>query len=393
MSHWGNKYVIGLTGNIAVGKSVVRQMLQHAGAYTIDADNLSHQAMLPGAPAYKPVINTFGQFIVGSDGKINRKLLGDIVFTNPDALQKLERIVQPVVRQAIEALVKRAKQRVIVIEAIKLLEGGMGEMVDAVWVVDAKPQTQYKRLIQKRKMSQDDAKKRILAQSPQKKKLAHADVVINNDGNIEQTWKQVQAEWANIRQQLINAAKQKGAPAEAETIDAPEPTSHAASGLVVRRGSPNNAEHIAKFIASVSGDQTTRMDVMMRFGQKSYLIAQKEGENTVVALLGWTVENLVTRMDEVYFDSNVSIQNAVHEMTVAVEEASKELQSEVGFIFLPMDTAQSTLDAFTADGYEKVSPPDIKIPAWREAVEEMMAESPKHVLWKQLRKDRVLQPI
>jgi dephospho-CoA kinase len=72
VSRWENKYVIGLTGNIAVGKSVVRQMLQHLGAYTIDADGLSHQAMMPGAPAYKPVIDMFGRFLLDEEGRINR---------------------------------------------------------------------------------------------------------------------------------------------------------------------------------------------------------------------------------------------------------------------------------------------------------------------------------
>ncbi|RMG75425.1 MAG: dephospho-CoA kinase, partial [Chloroflexi bacterium] len=76
MSRWTNKYVIGLTGNIAVGKSVVRQMLQHLGAYTIDADGLAHQAMSPGAPAYKPVVETFGQIILNPDKTINRAMLG-----------------------------------------------------------------------------------------------------------------------------------------------------------------------------------------------------------------------------------------------------------------------------------------------------------------------------
>jgi hypothetical protein len=87
VSHWQGKYVIGLTGNIAVGKSVVRQMLQHLGAYTIDADSLAHQAMMPGAPAYKTVVSTFGQMIVGEDGRINRAALGNIVFGNPQALK------------------------------------------------------------------------------------------------------------------------------------------------------------------------------------------------------------------------------------------------------------------------------------------------------------------
>ena len=115
MSRWANKYVIGLTGNIATGKSVVRKMLQHAGAYTIDADQLAHQAMMPGAPAYKPIIDTFGQFIIGPDKQINRQLLGKMVFGNPEALKKLEAITHPIVRQGVDVLVKRAKQRVVVV--------------------------------------------------------------------------------------------------------------------------------------------------------------------------------------------------------------------------------------------------------------------------------------
>ena len=153
MSRWENKYVIGLTGNIAVGKSVVRQMLQHLGAYTIDADGLAHQAMAPGAPAYKPVIEMFGRFVVDDDGHINRARLGSIVFAVPEALTQLEAISHPVVNQAIRALVSRAKQRVVVIEAIKLLETDLANMVDVIWVVDASPDTQLRRLTEKRKMS------------------------------------------------------------------------------------------------------------------------------------------------------------------------------------------------------------------------------------------------
>src|SRR6187431_768741 len=133
VSRWENKYVIGLTGNIAVGKSVVRQMLQHLGAYPIDADALTHQAMLPGAPAYQPVVETFGRFIVDPEGQIDRARLGALAFAVPEAMFALEKIVHPVVGQAIQALIARAKQRVIVVEAIKLLESDLAGMVDAVW--------------------------------------------------------------------------------------------------------------------------------------------------------------------------------------------------------------------------------------------------------------------
>jgi dephospho-CoA kinase len=152
VSRWANKYVIGLTGNIAVGKSVVRQMLQHLGAYTIDADGLTHRAMAQGAPAYKPIIDTFGQFILDADKNINRAMLGQIVFANPAALARLEAIVHPVVGQAVGALIARSTQPIAVVEAIKLLEGDLANAVDEIWVVDASPETQYRRLVGQRQI-------------------------------------------------------------------------------------------------------------------------------------------------------------------------------------------------------------------------------------------------
>ena len=123
MGRWKDKYVIGLTGNIAMGKSLVRRMLEHLGAYTIDADGLAHQAMAPGAPAYKPVIVTFGQWILDPEKRIDRTKLGAVAFSHPDALMKLEALTHPVVGQAIDTLIQRARQKVMVVEAIKLLEG------------------------------------------------------------------------------------------------------------------------------------------------------------------------------------------------------------------------------------------------------------------------------
>src|SRR3989304_5472384 len=104
MSAWPGKYVIGLTGNIATGKSVIRRMLEHLGAYGIDADALSHRAMAKGAPGYDPVVQHFGQWILGPDGQIGRTKLGRIAFADPDALKQLETIIPPFVRQAINVL-------------------------------------------------------------------------------------------------------------------------------------------------------------------------------------------------------------------------------------------------------------------------------------------------
>jgi dephospho-CoA kinase len=394
VSRWPNKYVIGLTGNIAVGKSVVRQMLQHLGAYTIDADGLSHQAMQPGAPAYRPIIETFGQFILDQDKRINRAMLGNIVFSSPDALAKLEAIIHPVVGQAVNTLVSRARQRVVVIEAIKLLEGDLANAVDSVWVVHASPQTQYLRLIQKRKMTEAEAKQRILAQTPQKDKLAKAHVVIRNDGNVEETWHQVQAEWNRIREKLTASA-----PAEPEAPTAPAAPAAPTDATMprfqveVKRGMPGNAEAIAQFITSVTSKEITRMDIMLAFGQKSYILAQA-GEDRTIGLMGWQVENLITRADELYLAQGVPPGPVIAALVNAIEESSKALQSEVGYIFLPPDTRPEVIQAFVSSGYETTTITDIKIPAWREAVQEVMSsDSQYQILTKKLREDRVLQPL
>ncbi|MBI1259162.1 MAG: dephospho-CoA kinase [Chloroflexi bacterium] len=441
MSRWENKYVIGLTGNIAVGKSVVRQMLQHLGAYTLDADGLSHQAMMPGAPAYKPVIETFGKFMLNEDGLIDRARLGSVVFAMPDALTALETIVHPVVHQALIALVGRAKQRVVVIEAIKLVETDLADMVDAIWVVDASPEAQLKRLTDKRKMSDDEARKRIFAQRPQAEKIARADVIITNEDNVEETWKQVQIGWNGVRKALgesvpaappptpqasaqpsaaprpaqpatptpastpqvqqnslppIPRQGQPGAPVSAQPSVTPMNTSNSLmdpkTAIIVRRGMPGNAEAIASFVSQVAHKDVGRMDIMLAFGQKSYHIAYGKNDQ-VISVIGWTVENLITRVDEFYISPNVPKNEIIHELSGAIEDASRELQSEVSFVVLPIDTTPEITQAFIKSGYQFLKLSEVKFPAWREAAHEMMSDSNVQALMKQLRADRVMKPI
>ena len=133
MSAWQGKFVIGLTGNIATGKSVVRKMLEHLGAYGIDADALAHRAIAKDAPGYQPVLDTFGNWILSPERHIDRIRLGRIVFSDPEALEELEAIVHPLVREAIDVLVRRSKQKIIVIEAIKLLEGPLRAACDQLF--------------------------------------------------------------------------------------------------------------------------------------------------------------------------------------------------------------------------------------------------------------------
>jgi dephospho-CoA kinase len=367
-------------------------MLQHLGAYPIDADGLSHQAMSPGAPAYQPVVDTFGQFILNPDKTINRPMLGQIVFSNPQAMEKLEAIVHPVVRQAINTLIGRARQPVIVIEAIKLLEGDLKDAVDEVWVVDASPKSQYIRLVGKRKMSEQEAKQRILGQNKQSDKVKAADVVIKNDDNIEETWKQVQASWNRVMHKLNAEAEKTKPPQPPVSQQQAAPAKPVAPGdVTIRRGMPSNAETIARFISRSTGKAVGRMDVIMSFGQKSYLLADTESGSTV-GLVGWQVENLITRVDELYIQEGMAKEPVIYAMVQAIEDASKELQSEVSFFFLPEGAGQDVVQPFLKSGYEQTSVKEIKIPAWREAVQEVVDDNTV-ILTKKLRQDRVLKPI
>jgi hypothetical protein len=163
-------------------------------------------------------------------------------------------------------------------------------------------------------------------------------------------------------------------------------------GLEVRRGMPDNFKDIASFIQQVSGRTVTRSDIMMASLEKSYLVLQN-AESQIVAVMGWTVENLVTRSNEYYMRGSADIPKVVNIMVAAVENASSELQSEAAFLFFDTATSDAIIQAFEQNGYEAVVPSDIKVPAWREAVQESMEDTTKVILMKKLREDRVLQPI
>ena len=229
MSSISGKYIIGLTGNIATGKSVVRRMLEHLGAYTIDADALSHRAISKGAPGYQPVIEKFGKWIVDKDGEIDRSKLGGVVFRDSAALAELEDIIHPLVGQAITVLVKRASQPVVVIEAIKLLESELRKACDSVWVTYAPEEVQIERLIRKRNLTRDEAQHRISLQAAQGEKIAAANVVIRNTGSYDDLWKQVSSAWKQI------------SPSTAE-ITQPVIIKQGAGNFVVVRGKPKNSE-------------------------------------------------------------------------------------------------------------------------------------------------------
>ncbi|MEE9513140.1 MAG: dephospho-CoA kinase [Anaerolineales bacterium] len=377
MSRWPGKYVIGLTGNIATGKSVVRKMLEHLGGYGIDADALAHRAIAKGAPGYPLVLRAFGEWVLDDEGQIDRQKLAKIAFSDPMALERLEVIVHPLVAHAVDLLIRRAKQSIVVIEAIKLLESDLAAGCDTIWVVDAPAELQIARLMHKRKMAEASARQRIAAQSPQALKLRAAKVMIRNNGSFENTWDQVQEAWGKL-------------PKPEEPL-LPEPPVVRPGDLIIRRGRPQDADDIARFITHVTHGKKrmTRQDVMAAFGEKAFLLIIREDE--IAGIAGWQVENLITRIDELYFVTGLAIDEAIPALMDEVETASIELQSEASLLFLPPYLAQH-VGAWRAVGYRPQTVQGLGIRAWQEAALESMPRGAS--LWfKQLRVDRVLRPL
>lgn len=377
MSKLPGKYVIGLTGNIATGKSVVRRMLEHLGAYTIDADALSHRVISKGAPGYQPVLDRFGTWLLDKDGQIDRARLGRLVFADGQALAQLEDIIHPYVGQAVDLLSRRATQKVIVVEAIKLLESDLRDRCDAIWATDAPQEVQTERLMRKRGMSREDALQRIHSQAAQKDKLAAAQVIITNNGSYEDLWKQVTEAWKTVSQ---------------ETGPATLITPKAAPGsFSLQRGKPRDSQKIADLITRLSrGKHTmTSEDVMEAFGEKAFLLLQMENE--LVGIAGWQVENLVARTTDLYLDPRAAADKALPLIMAEVEKASSDLQCEASLVFPPMELIGFD-SVWKHIGYERRPPEGLGVQAWTDAAAESMPKG-SALFFKQLRTDRVLRPI
>lgn len=382
MGRWKDKYVIGVTGNIATGKSLVRRMLQHLGAYTIDADELAHQVMAPNAPAYRPAIESFGKWILNPDGRIDRARLGAVAFSHPEALKQLEAITHPIIGKAIDTLIARARHKVVVVEAIKLLEGQLGSQVDAIWVVDTPPEVQVQRLMQTRGLSEAEARKRISVQNPQADKLKAASVIITNTGSPNDTWTHVQAAWSKIVGALQETAKIE----PAKTVATVE-----IGDITIKRPKRSDLGQIAALINRTRGSNLTAADIMLRFSETSYLLA--ESANRSIGAIGFVVENLITQSSEIILLPGVPVSPVLAALIEEMEEASKSLQSEVAFIYLKEKESVEVASLLQSKlGYQAIKVEEIKFPAWREAVRNSQPQGTL-ILSKKLREERVLTPI
>lgn len=198
-------YIIGLTGGIASGKSAISKRLEKLGAAVINCDLLGHLAYAPGKKAYSQIVESFGEEVVASDGTINRKVLGSMVFADNAKLNELNKIVWPEIRNLVEEKINVfASQgaQVCVVEAAVLLEAGWDSVADEIWVTFVPENEAINRMLSRDKMNEQQAINRVRAQMSNDDRVSHAHVVLSSLWEPEYTQKQVERAWKGLQERI-----------------------------------------------------------------------------------------------------------------------------------------------------------------------------------------------
>ena len=196
-------YLVGLTGGIASGKSFVASLLAEHGASTIDADEVAREVVSLGSPGLAAVASAFGPDVILPSGELDRKRLGDVIFSDPESRLRLEAILHPLIKIRTTELINSQSSEIVVYSVPLLVEAKVDYPFDSVITVEAGQENQIERLVKSRSLAQDEAKKRVSAQTTEAKRVERANFVIDSSGSKEETKKQVDAIW----QLLVTAAK------------------------------------------------------------------------------------------------------------------------------------------------------------------------------------------
>lgn len=197
--------ILGLTGGIATGKSTVTALLRERGIPVIDADAIAREVVEPGKPAYEAIVKHFGREVLEPDGRLNRKKLGEIVFSNEDERHVLNAIVHPEVRKLMREeaeAAERAGASIVFMDIPLLFESKLHPSVEKTVLVYVPQEMQRERLIERDELDEVQADKRIAAQLPIDAKLAWADYVIDNRGTREETALQIDQLVATLKAEL-----------------------------------------------------------------------------------------------------------------------------------------------------------------------------------------------
>lgn len=200
--------IVGLTGGVAAGKSLVSRELQRLGASVIDADVIAREVVEPGSPVLKEIAREFGPEAIKDDGTLDRAYVGGIVFSDQARLKRLNEITHPTIRRRIRDEVERVRREdpdgLVILDVALLIENGLDAEVDRVVVVYADRETQVKRLVKRNGLGVERARHMVDAQMPMSEKAARADYVIDNTGTREETLDRTRALWRELTAQAAD---------------------------------------------------------------------------------------------------------------------------------------------------------------------------------------------
>jgi dephospho-CoA kinase len=193
--------VIGLTGGIGSSKSTVARLLAERGAVIVDLDRVGHEVLKKGSRAYEKVVGEFGKDILKDSGDIDRGKLGRIVFINPEALIRLNRIVHPAIDNTVNKKIEKYRRqgvKVAVLEAAAMLEAGKAAQADELWVTVAPEVVVLRRILERGGLSEQEIRARIKTQLSNKERIERADVVIDTDCSLDELKARVTEEWEKL---------------------------------------------------------------------------------------------------------------------------------------------------------------------------------------------------
>ncbi len=392
-----DKLIIGLTGNIATGKSAVLRLAAERGALVIDADKLVHNLLDNDSDIQSAIALAFGPRVRLADGRIDRQALGEIVFQDPAALRDLEMMIHPAVRRAIFEQISQSDAPVVIIEAIKLLEGDLVTLCDQIWVTRCSPKRQLQRLLVCRGMDHDTARQRMRAQPPQEEKVAQADVVIDTDGLMETTEAQFNLAWGRLPSPGEVATKELTLPNGQTSFASPKAPSKPTTSqpalntslkplpplspvnrpddLAVRRARPSDIPAILLLMQQATDGQVKmkRADLLIALGERSYFIGQRNSE--VRAVFGWHIENLVASVDQIYIYPPAETAVAGAAILEEIEGSADQHIAELVVVFLAADAGPELRQLLADRAYTAVTDLSILPRSWQTGIVEHQPEN------------------
>ncbi|NKQ34550.1 MAG: dephospho-CoA kinase [Chloroflexi bacterium] len=413
---YAGKLIVGLTGNIATGKTAVMRMAAERGALTIDADKIVHELMDNDANMQAALAVAFGPGVRREDGRINRQALGKIVFNDPQALADLEAMVHPAVRRILDERLLESEQDIIFVEAIKLLEGDIADTCHQIWVTRCTPGRQLERLRVCRGMETKEAKQRIKGQSSQEEKVARADVVIDTNGLMKDTELQFNMAWSRLpdpasvadmprlplpdedepplpgteeltpRETAVPPPKPKSAVEKKPTPPPPtkpvEPVVQAdisPDEVQVRRARPSDIPSILLLIQRATDGRVKmkRKDLLLALSERGYFLGQVGAE--VCAVMGYYMDSQVAQVDEIYFYPPEMIQATGDAILKEIEQSAFAHMGQIIVTFLPLDTPDALRQIFAQHGYESL-PKEELARNWQLAIDESQPENTEFVI-------------